>query len=73
MARTRMTNARIPEDLEQAARARSPELAAVDFSTLVRIGLAVLAGSPLAEAITTSRMRPGPRSRTGQPGDKAAA
>lgn len=61
MARTRAAAARIPEQLEAAARERSPELAALDLSTLLRVGLAVLAGSSVAEAIASVKMRPGPR------------
>ena len=67
MATMRPKFARVPEDLEAAARAGTPELAAVDYSTLVRTGLAVLAGHALPEAITAAiacRSRPGPQPGT---------
>jgi hypothetical protein len=76
MASMRPTFARVPEDLEAAARKRTPELAAVDFSTLVRTGLAVLAGHPLPEAITAAtacRQRPGPQPGTPRPRRVSAA
>jgi hypothetical protein len=64
MARTRPVAARVPEDLEAAARNRAPELAALPLSALVRVGLAVLAGYQLEDAITVSlesRQPPGPK------------
>jgi hypothetical protein len=66
---TRGVNARIPEDLEEAARGRSPELAELPLSTLVRVGLAVLAGRDVPEAIKVaiaSRQAPGPKPSTSE-------
>jgi hypothetical protein len=59
MANTRVVTARVPETLEERARASAPELAAVDLSTLVRVGLAVLAGHDRREAVTMVRGRRG--------------
>jgi hypothetical protein len=64
MARTRYAPARVPEELEAAARQRAPELAELSFSALVRVGLAVLAGYQLPDAINVSlaaRQAPGPK------------
>ncbi len=63
MAETRGIRVRVPESLEERARARSPELAALDMSTLVRVGLAVLAGHDPHEAVTLVRARPGRKPR----------
>jgi hypothetical protein len=68
MARTRGVAVRVPEDLEQAARA-TPELAELPLSTLVRVGLAVLAGHPVPDAITVAiaaRQAPGPKPHTAE-------
>lgn len=51
MARTRQACVAVPEDLETAARAITPELAHLPLSTLARVGLAVLAGHPVDDAI----------------------
>ena len=61
---TRGVNARIPEDLEADARGAAPELKELPLSTLVRVGLAVLAGHQVPEAIKVaidSRQQPGPK------------
>ena len=66
MARTRGVAVRVPEDLEEAARA-TPELAELPLSTLVRVGLAVLAGHQVEEAIRVAiayRQPPGPKPAT---------
>ena len=66
---TRGVNARIPEDLEEEARRGSPELAKLPLSTLVRVGLAVLAGREVPEAIEVaiaSRQAPGPKPSTSE-------
>lgn len=62
MTETRGIRARVPEALESAARARAPELAELDMSTLVRVGLIVLASprTSLVDAIAEARRRPGP-------------
>jgi hypothetical protein len=60
MPETRGVRARVSEALEARARSRAPELAYVDRSTLVRVGLAVLAdpavelGSVLESAMRTA-------------------
>jgi hypothetical protein len=51
MAATPPTVVRIPPELETAARANVPELADATSSVLVRVGLAVLAGLAIREAI----------------------
>ena len=69
MARTRGVAVRVPEDLEQQARATAPELADLPLSTLVRVGLAVLAGHPVPDAITVAieaRQAPGPKPHTSE-------
>lgn len=67
MAETRRITTRVPEDLEDAARASSPELASLDISTLVRVGLAVLAGHTMSFAIHMyGDAKPGPRPRKEQ-------
>jgi hypothetical protein len=76
MPETRGVRARIPEELEARARARVPELAYVDRSTLMRVALAVLAdpavdvGAVLAPAMRTAmdaRQPTGRRRRTPVP------
>jgi len=66
MANTRRAVARIPEGLEAAARASSPELAALDMSMLLRVGLAVLAGHPVPDALDVARAKRGPKPREEQ-------
>lgn len=51
MAKTRMMNARVPVALETLARSGAPELAHVGLSTLLRAGLASLAGHSPADAV----------------------
>jgi hypothetical protein len=61
---TRGVAVRVPEDLEEAARGATPELAELPLSTLVRVGLAVLAGHQVPEAIKVAiayRQQPGPK------------
>jgi hypothetical protein len=65
MAETPLRTVRVPVPLESAARKAAPELAALDFATLARVGLAVLAGMKVPEAITAVRTRPGPKPREG--------
>lgn len=59
MARTRQTSMRIPVALESAARGAAPELAAANLSTLVRAGLAMLAGAHRDRALDVARSRIG--------------
>jgi hypothetical protein len=69
MAETRRVTTRVPEGLEAAARASSPELAGLDLSTLVRVGLAVLAGHPVPAALDLAeraRSKRGPKPREEQ-------
>ena len=66
---TRGVNVRVPEDLEAAAREATPELADMPLSTLVRVGLAVLSGREVPEAIKVaiaSRQAPGPKPSTSE-------
>jgi hypothetical protein len=48
---TAQRKARIPRELEDAARARHPELADESVSVLIRAGLALLAGIAINEVI----------------------
>jgi len=64
MARTRQAAVAVPQYLEDAARATAPELADLPLSTLVRVGLARLAGHQVDEAIKLAiacRQPPGPK------------
>lgn len=65
MARTRGVMARVPEDLEDAARAIAPELADLPLSTLIRVGLATLAGhhrvDDAIQVALACRQQPGPK------------
>lgn len=66
---TRGVAVRVPEDLEAEARGADPELADLPLSTLVRVGLAVLAGREVPEAIKVaiaSRQAPGPKPSTSE-------
>jgi hypothetical protein len=66
---TRVAAVRVPEDLEEAARGATPALADIPLSTLVRVGLAVLAGHQVPEAIKVaiaSRQAPGPKPSTSE-------
>jgi hypothetical protein len=62
---TRSAAVRVPEDLEAAARATAPEqLDGLPLSTLVRVGLAVLAGHKVDDAVKVAiayRQQPGPK------------
>jgi len=64
MAETPLRTVRVPAPLESAAR-RTPELAALDFATLARVGLAVLSGMSVPEAIKAMRTRTGPKPKAG--------
>jgi hypothetical protein len=55
--------ARVPPDIEQAARRADPALADADPSTLVRVALMVLAGYALTDALRKARMPMGPKPR----------
>lgn len=65
---TRVVQARVPEDLEDAARKSAPELAPLDLSTLVRAALAMVAGATVGEAVRLASGTKGraliPRERT---------
>jgi hypothetical protein len=58
---TRQTQTRIPEGLEAAVREAQPDLANEALSVLVRVGLAVLAGYGVAEALGKVKGHPVPR------------
>jgi hypothetical protein len=65
MARTRQVAVPVPEELEAAARASAPELAGLPLGTLVRAGLAMLAGhhqvSDAVRVAISYRQAPGPK------------
>jgi hypothetical protein len=63
MASTRQMPVRVSMALEADARRGAPELEHLDFATLVRVGLARLAGKPLADALAVARTKPGPKPR----------
>jgi hypothetical protein len=63
MPNSPVIGARIPPEIEQEARRRDPALADLDGPTLVRVGLLVLAGYGIAEALSKARMRSGPKPR----------
>jgi hypothetical protein len=57
---------RVPESLEAAARSKSPELAGLSLSELLRAGLAMLAGAgSAAEAVEAARLTRAPHQRGG--------
>lgn len=51
---TRQRAGAIPDRMVEDAREKNPELSGVPVASLVRIGLLVLAGVPLAEAVRRS-------------------
>lgn len=55
------TSIRIPAELEAAARSARPELAALNRSALLRVGLGVLAGLGVTDALTQATYKSGPR------------
>lgn len=61
MSNTRQMPVRVAPELEAAARSGSPELASLPFATLARVGLAVLAGMSVPEALKAAHTRPGPK------------
>jgi hypothetical protein len=61
MADTPQLYVRVPPELEQAARAASPELADVNTATLLRIGLLVLAGHQVEDAVPLAMRKRGPK------------
>jgi hypothetical protein len=63
MADTPQCFVRAEPEMLQDARQASPELADVDPSTLFRVGLLVLAGRSVAEAIPLAKRRRGPKSK----------
>jgi hypothetical protein len=66
LAETTITRGvRYSAPLEHAARNAAPELAHVDFGTLVRTALGVLAGLPRPDAFQAAQTRPGPAPGTG--------
>jgi hypothetical protein len=63
MADTQQWFVRAELESLQAARQANPELADVDPSTLFRVGLLVLAGHPVTEAVPLAKRRRGPKSK----------
>ena len=64
---TPLRTVRVSVPLESAARRGAPGLAALDFATLARVGLAVLAGMSVPEAIEAARTRSGPKPKVKLP------
>jgi hypothetical protein len=58
---TRKADARVPEELEAAARQATPELADASISVLIRVALAVLAGHTVHDALARAGGRRGRR------------
>lgn len=69
MANTPKVGVRVDPEILRAARQAAPELAALNIAHLLRVGLAVLAGDPIGDAVSKMRRRTGPKR---QPGDAAA-
>jgi hypothetical protein len=61
MADTPQRFVRVEPELEQAARLASPELAAIDHATLLRVGLLVLAGHLVEDAVPLAKRKRGPK------------
>jgi hypothetical protein len=59
MADTPRLYVRVEPEHEQAARAASPELAALNTATLLRVGLLVLAGHQVEDAVPLARRKRG--------------
>jgi hypothetical protein len=60
MANTPNVGIRIAPELISAARGAAPELATVDVPTLARVGLLVLAGHGVRDALPLATLRRGP-------------
>lgn len=61
MAQSPMLRVRAEPELEQAARAACPELAGLNTSTVLRVGLLVLAGHEVTEAVPLAVRKRGPK------------
>lgn len=57
--------ARVDPEIVKAARRAAPELATVNVAHLLRVGLAVLAGYPVGEAVRMTQRQTGPKTRRG--------
>ena len=64
---TKQQSVRVPDGLERAARARHPELGDAPTAVLLRIGLALLAGVSLSEAIRFLAREPNSREKLRYP------
>jgi hypothetical protein len=64
---TPIRGVRVPPELEEAARRSDPALADVDLSTLLRVGLLMLAfgaaGDVIRQAVSEAGMKYGPKPR----------
>jgi hypothetical protein len=65
MPETPTRGVRVAPELEAAARRAAPELTGLDFGTLARVALAVLAGLSVREALKSAQTRPGPKPKAG--------
>jgi hypothetical protein len=61
MQETPKLSVRVAPELEAAAREAVPELASADVSTIIRVGLLVLAGHQVPEALSLAKNRRGPK------------
>jgi hypothetical protein len=61
MADTPQLYVRVAPELEHAARAASPDLADVNTATLLRVGLLVLAGHQVDDAVPLAMRKRGPK------------
>jgi hypothetical protein len=64
---TKQQSVRVPDGLESAARYAHPELTRVPTAALLRIGLAVLAGFSIPEAIRLLSREPDSRAKLRYP------
>jgi hypothetical protein len=61
MAQSPMLRVRAEPELEQAAREACPELAGLNTSTVLRVGLLVLAGHDVRDAVPLAVRKRGPK------------
>ncbi len=59
MADTPQLYVRVAPELEQAARSANPELAEINTATLLRVGLLVLAGHQVEDAVPLATRKRG--------------
>lgn len=61
VADTPKVGVRVDPEMLTAARRAAPELATVNVAHLLRVGLAVLAGYPVDEAVSKMQRKTGPK------------